>query len=311
MSILVVCSPTTSSNIPLMRVVQSVKHTKRAGSKMIREGWMVHFTDRDNLVIIHLSKWILAPPSRSPAESWPLPQVTYIILAPPSRSPTESWPLASGHLQNHGPSRSPTESWPLPPGHLQNIGPSIQVIYRILVPPSRSPTESWPLPPGHLQNPGPSLQFTHIILLPPGNPQNPGPSRSSTESWPLPWGHTESWPLPPGHPQNPSPSLQVTTESCPLPPGHLQDSDKGLSNYTGYSGNGKSFWPVLTLKMVDIKMLWEGILPVKVHDRVGILRAPTDLESQGKPGQIVSGKVRAPCKYKKCQGKSCNFCFKC
>lgn len=41
-------SPTTSSNIPLMRVVQSVKHTKRTGSKLIREGWMVHYTNRDN-----------------------------------------------------------------------------------------------------------------------------------------------------------------------------------------------------------------------------------------------------------------------
>ncbi|XP_064622260.1 serine/threonine-protein kinase D3-like isoform X4 [Lineus longissimus] len=43
-------SPTTSSNIPLMRIVQSVKHTKRgqSGSKITKEGWMVHFTDRDN-----------------------------------------------------------------------------------------------------------------------------------------------------------------------------------------------------------------------------------------------------------------------
>ncbi|KAK2158106.1 hypothetical protein LSH36_177g04119 [Paralvinella palmiformis] len=39
--------PNQSSNIPLMRVVQSVKHTKRTGSKIIREGWMVHYTERD------------------------------------------------------------------------------------------------------------------------------------------------------------------------------------------------------------------------------------------------------------------------
>ncbi|XP_013409861.1 serine/threonine-protein kinase D3 isoform X3 [Lingula anatina] len=43
-------SPTQSSNIPLMRVVQSVRHTKRAGaqSKILREGWLVHFTNRDH-----------------------------------------------------------------------------------------------------------------------------------------------------------------------------------------------------------------------------------------------------------------------
>ncbi|XP_048732701.1 serine/threonine-protein kinase D1-like isoform X9 [Ostrea edulis] len=40
-------SPTQSSNIPLMRIVQSIKHTKRTGSKIIKEGWMVHFTNLD------------------------------------------------------------------------------------------------------------------------------------------------------------------------------------------------------------------------------------------------------------------------
>lgn len=33
-----------------MRVVQSIKHTKRKSSTMVREGWMVHYTNRDNLV---------------------------------------------------------------------------------------------------------------------------------------------------------------------------------------------------------------------------------------------------------------------
>ncbi|XP_055029144.1 serine/threonine-protein kinase D3 isoform X1 [Misgurnus anguillicaudatus] len=42
-------SPSTSTNIPLMRVVQSVKHTKRRSSTMVKDGWMVHYTSRDNL----------------------------------------------------------------------------------------------------------------------------------------------------------------------------------------------------------------------------------------------------------------------
>lgn len=42
----------SSINIPLQRVVQSVKHTKRTGSKIIREGWMVCFTNRDKTVRI-------------------------------------------------------------------------------------------------------------------------------------------------------------------------------------------------------------------------------------------------------------------
>uniref|UniRef100_A0A4W3GVD1 Serine/threonine-protein kinase n=1 Tax=Callorhinchus milii TaxID=7868 RepID=A0A4W3GVD1_CALMI len=38
-----------SNNIPLMRVVQSVKHTKRRSSTVLKEGWMVHFTSKDTL----------------------------------------------------------------------------------------------------------------------------------------------------------------------------------------------------------------------------------------------------------------------
>uniref|UniRef100_A0A674AR38 Serine/threonine-protein kinase n=1 Tax=Salmo trutta TaxID=8032 RepID=A0A674AR38_SALTR len=42
-------SPMTSTFIPLMRVVQSIKQTKRKSSTMVREGWMVHYTSRDNM----------------------------------------------------------------------------------------------------------------------------------------------------------------------------------------------------------------------------------------------------------------------
>ncbi|KAJ6667357.1 hypothetical protein lerEdw1_017335 [Lerista edwardsae] len=43
-------SPSASNNIPLMRVVQSVKHTKRRSSAVMKEGWMVHYTSKDTLV---------------------------------------------------------------------------------------------------------------------------------------------------------------------------------------------------------------------------------------------------------------------
>uniref|UniRef100_A0AAQ5ZEH9 protein kinase C n=1 Tax=Amphiprion ocellaris TaxID=80972 RepID=A0AAQ5ZEH9_AMPOC len=43
------CSPSTSNNIPLMRVVQSIKHTKRKSSNVMKEGWMVHYTSKDTL----------------------------------------------------------------------------------------------------------------------------------------------------------------------------------------------------------------------------------------------------------------------
>ncbi|XP_028296526.1 serine/threonine-protein kinase D3 [Gouania willdenowi] len=42
-------SPSTSANIPLMRVVQSIKHTKRKSSAVVKEGWMVHYSSCDNL----------------------------------------------------------------------------------------------------------------------------------------------------------------------------------------------------------------------------------------------------------------------
>lgn len=41
---------TESSNIPLQRIVVSVKHTKKRASKVLKQGWIVHFTDKDNNV---------------------------------------------------------------------------------------------------------------------------------------------------------------------------------------------------------------------------------------------------------------------
>lgn len=38
-----------ASNIPLMRVVQSVKQTKRRSSLTVKEGWLVHYSNRDAL----------------------------------------------------------------------------------------------------------------------------------------------------------------------------------------------------------------------------------------------------------------------
>ncbi|XP_061610058.1 serine/threonine-protein kinase D3-like isoform X2 [Phyllopteryx taeniolatus] len=42
-------SPSTSSNIPLMRVVQSIKNAKRRSSTVVKEGWMVHYSSHDNM----------------------------------------------------------------------------------------------------------------------------------------------------------------------------------------------------------------------------------------------------------------------
>ena len=45
-------TPTMSNNIPLQRIVVSVKHTKRKGSKVLKQGWMVHFTNKDTQVLL-------------------------------------------------------------------------------------------------------------------------------------------------------------------------------------------------------------------------------------------------------------------
>ncbi|XP_056156078.1 protein kinase D4 [Lampris incognitus] len=50
-------SPCFSSYIPLMRVVQSVRHTKRKQSGVLREGWLLHHTNTDTLRKRHY--WIL------------------------------------------------------------------------------------------------------------------------------------------------------------------------------------------------------------------------------------------------------------
>ncbi|XP_045556451.1 serine/threonine-protein kinase D3 isoform X2 [Salmo salar] len=50
-------TPCFSSYIPLMRVVQSVRHTKRRASGVLREGWLLHHTNTDTLRKRHY--WIL------------------------------------------------------------------------------------------------------------------------------------------------------------------------------------------------------------------------------------------------------------
>lgn len=36
-----------------MRIVQSVKHTKKRDGKSIKEGWLVHFTNKDKAIKRH------------------------------------------------------------------------------------------------------------------------------------------------------------------------------------------------------------------------------------------------------------------
>ncbi|XP_070710894.1 protein kinase D4 [Pempheris klunzingeri] len=50
-------SPCFSSYIPLMRVVQTVHHTKRRAGGVLREGWLLHHTNTDTLRKRHY--WIL------------------------------------------------------------------------------------------------------------------------------------------------------------------------------------------------------------------------------------------------------------
>ena len=42
-----------SGNISLRRVIQSVKHTKMKGAKVLNQGYMVHFTNKDSQVLFN------------------------------------------------------------------------------------------------------------------------------------------------------------------------------------------------------------------------------------------------------------------
>lgn len=50
--------------IPLMRVVQSVRQTTRRSSTAIKEGWMVHYSNKDTLVkTSHMCSFVFCSPS--------------------------------------------------------------------------------------------------------------------------------------------------------------------------------------------------------------------------------------------------------
>ncbi|XP_022649203.1 serine/threonine-protein kinase D3-like isoform X1 [Varroa destructor] len=38
-----------ANNIPLMRIAQSIKHTKKGGQSILKEGWLMHYTNKDSL----------------------------------------------------------------------------------------------------------------------------------------------------------------------------------------------------------------------------------------------------------------------
>lgn len=101
-------SPSTSSNIPLMRVVQSIKHTKRRSSTVVKEGWMVHYTSRDNLVR-------LITPTREASLSWTVLRL-YAAAAggtPPPQLLTCVECSTEGILltRRHHPQRRPITVW--------------------------------------------------------------------------------------------------------------------------------------------------------------------------------------------------------
>lgn len=44
----------SGNNIPLMRIVQSIKHVKRCGSKIMKSGFVTHWTSTSDTVSTHL-----------------------------------------------------------------------------------------------------------------------------------------------------------------------------------------------------------------------------------------------------------------
>ncbi|XP_023225927.1 serine/threonine-protein kinase D3-like [Centruroides sculpturatus] len=40
---------TSSNNIPIQRIVQSIRNSKRKSSSMLKEGWLIHYTNKDSM----------------------------------------------------------------------------------------------------------------------------------------------------------------------------------------------------------------------------------------------------------------------
>ena len=46
-------SESMSNQIPLQRIAMSVRHKKNRGSKILKAGWMLHFTNTDKTVSLY------------------------------------------------------------------------------------------------------------------------------------------------------------------------------------------------------------------------------------------------------------------
>ena len=53
-----VISEKLSNQIPLQRIAMSVRYKKNRGSKILRGGWMVHFTNTDRMVRMFFFPWL-------------------------------------------------------------------------------------------------------------------------------------------------------------------------------------------------------------------------------------------------------------
>uniref|UniRef100_A0A672FA34 Uncharacterized protein n=1 Tax=Salarias fasciatus TaxID=181472 RepID=A0A672FA34_SALFA len=133
------CSPSTSSNIPLMRVVQSIKHTKRKSSTVVKEGWMVHYTSRDNLRKRHYwrldCKSLTLFQNESGAKYYKEIPLSEILQVEPAQDLGRLPPGSSPHCfevvtasvvyyvgEDHGPGA---------PGASVGVGPDISSVYQI------------------------------------------------------------------------------------------------------------------------------------------------------------------------------------
>ncbi|KAM8847401.1 serine/threonine-protein kinase D3-like isoform 2-T2 [Synchiropus picturatus] len=90
-----------SSNIPLMRLVQSVKHTKRRGSTVIKEGWMIHYCSGDSLRKRHYwrldSKTLTLFQHETGSKFYKEIPLSQVLRVDPAQEPSLQAPAASPH----------------------------------------------------------------------------------------------------------------------------------------------------------------------------------------------------------------------
>ncbi|VVC37543.1 Hypothetical protein CINCED_3A014345 [Cinara cedri] len=165
----------SSNNIPLMRIVQSVRHSKKTqGLKVIKEGWLVHFTNKDGQRKLHYwrldSKTIILYLNDKTSKYYkeiPLSEILSIDDAtiPRDSGPMHCFELKTTNLEFYVGGEEPNSSVEIKVENTKNVWTKGEKTWKIVIQHALMPVQSNPATSRSVIESTNESQITDMSLL--------------------------------------------------------------------------------------------------------------------------------------------------